>query len=475
MPQSLFGSSERSNFIVNMKPETFRRWALFILLGFLILCPLLSLPSELAGITSLPPAALTLTGTAALAMLPAGLFKGARGLWNTALLTGAFVLWGIVSALCSFHAGDPADYTQAFVGTAGRGEGALSLVFCGCFLLLGAMLGTSEHRTLLHGMLLYGLVQCAWGILQALPVGFPSYYRDLESMLAYRVFLPSGLTGSPITLAVLLSVLELPAMLAAAYAKDRHRILYLICAGVFPVLAVRTQCLAGIVGAAVSVMIGIVYLAWKKTGKAVILTAVPGVVLGCVWWFFAPVLNGTYHDLDPSSAVMFQLYDGAVLWQDSSYRLDVSGYYFPTADASPHGTFAIGELRSVYGWLWGQTAEIIGRYPLTGTGPDCLIYPQLFRSLIPAENPNTFDRAGSYYLHTAATLGLPGLALLLSVMVQVFIRGGKTAVRGGWIQTAYLGAALVSCVTWIVGNGGVTVTPLFWMIAGVCCAQSKES
>ncbi|MBQ8079705.1 MAG: hypothetical protein IJ236_07110, partial [Oscillospiraceae bacterium] len=54
MPKTIFGTTEKSNFILNMKTETYHKWNLWILLSFLILMPVMSVPLEFARVYSLP-------------------------------------------------------------------------------------------------------------------------------------------------------------------------------------------------------------------------------------------------------------------------------------------------------------------------------------------------------------------------------------------------------------------------------------
>ena len=482
MPKTIFGTTEKSNFILNMKTTAYWRCNLYILLGFMILMPLLSVPLEFVKVYSLPVIALAVTGVAAIVFTFIGFMKSVtpRKLWLVTGLLAALVIWGYVSMMQSFCAGDPTNYNVATFGTDGRGEGLLSLLFYSCFLLLGAQLGTDENRQkLLHGMLLLGLVECAWGLLQALPINFPSYYKDLEPLVEFKTYLPSGLTGSPIFLATLLVLLEFPAMLMAAFTEDdKRRLLYLICTAVFAVMAVKTQCLIGVAGMALAIILSIIYLLWKKAGKngkTVILTAVIAFAVGIGWWVAAPFMNGTYNHDESSSVGICRLYDGSIMWKDSSYRLDASGYYVPSSGTNPNGTFDVSSIPSTYGYLWKTTAKIAGEYPIVGTGPDSLVYPQLFQYLNIQQNPNTFDRAYDFYLHTAATLGVPALLLICALLVIAFTRGGKASAYGDWIQAAFLGALLLYCIAMIVGSSSVTVAPLFWMIAGVCCNMEKEA
>ena len=246
MPKTIFGTTEKSNFILNMKTETYNKWTLWILLSFLILMPVMSVPLEFARVYSLPVIALALTGVMAIVFSFIGYMKSAtpKSLLLPTVLVCALAAWNIVSMYDAFV------LNVATFGADGRGEGALSALFYGAFFLLGAQLGTDDNRRrLLRGMLWMGLAECAWALLQMLPIGFPSYYQNLEPMLLFRVFLPSGLTGSPIFLAILLVMLAFPAVLGAMGSTERReRVLCLVSTGVFLFTAARTQCLIGIAG-----------------------------------------------------------------------------------------------------------------------------------------------------------------------------------------------------------------------------------
>lgn len=479
MPKTIFGTTEKSNFILNMPTHRYWRYNLWILIGFMILMPLMSVPLEFFRVYSIPVIALAITGVAAIVYTVIGFMKSVtpKHLWLVAGLFGAMVIWGYVSLMNSFCGGDPYNYTVATFGADGRGEGVLSILFYGCFFMLGAQLGTDDNRRrLLNAAFWMGLAECAWGLLQALPIGFRSYYKNLEPLLVFRTFLPSGLTGSPIFLATLLVMLSFPAILSAAFTQEKKpRVFYLICAAAFCLMAVKTQTLIGIAGTACSIVFALLYILWKKAGKRG-LTAVVASLAACAagigWCIAAPAINGTeFSSGQPVSG--YQLYDGAIMWEDSSYRLAASGYYVPSYDANPNGTFDMESIPDTYRFLWSSTAKIAGDYPLVGAGPDSLVYPQLYQSLTITSNPNTFDRAYNFFLHTAATMGFPMLILVCAVLVLTFLHGGRASAHGGWLQMAFLGAVLLYLLTMIIGTSTITVAPIFWMLAGCCCNMGK--
>ncbi|MCR4645512.1 MAG: O-antigen ligase family protein [Oscillospiraceae bacterium] len=478
MPKTILGTSEKSNFILNMKTGEYYKYNLRILQLFLVLMPVLSVPLEFAKVYSVPGMALSVTGVLAIVFMFIGFMKKVtpKTLWLPAILFGGMIAWGGVSVYnCYFR-------NIGLLGADGRSEGLLSIVFYACFFMLGAQLGTDDNRKkLLYSMLWMGLAECVWALLQMLPLGFPSYYKNLEPLLVFRTFLPSGLTGSPIFLATLLVMLLFPAMLGAVFAEEnKAQILCLVSAAVFALTAVRTQCLIGLAGTGLAVAAGVVTLLLRKGGKRALLTG--GIVLaafavGFAWSWFAPAVNGTYDRAGGENVAVengYVFYDGAIMWEDSAYRLNVSGYYMPNGTKNPYGHFDAESIPETYGFIWRVAGDIAKKYPLAGSGPDNLVYPQMFQSLVISGNPNTFDRAYDFYLHTAASMGFPMLALLIAVLV-ITVKRGAGQVKGSWIGTAVFGAAALYLAVMVIGSSCITVAPLFWMLAGCCCHGKEET
>ena len=470
--KTIFGTTEKSNFILNMTPESYYAYNLKILHGFLILMPLFCIPLEFFKVYSVPGMALSVTGVFAIVFVFIGFMKSEtpKKLILPACLLGAMLIWGLVSLYNSYY------YSISLFGADGRSEGWLSLLFYGGFFLLGAQLGTDDNRLkLMHGMLWLGLAECFWSLFQMLPLGFPSYYKNLEPMLLFNVYLPSGLTGSPVSLGMMLAVLLIPALLEAVFTENqKQKLLDIICVFCFSLTAVRTQCLAGVIGIILAFVISLICILIKKAGKKAVIclvTALAGILLGTAWNYVSPSLNNIYISLSEETSVSdgFYFYDGAVLWKDSSYRLEVSGYYMTSVDNNPNGTFEISSLYSVYHYLWNTTLGIIKRYPLAGSGPDNLVYPQVYQSLAVPSNPGTFDRCGNYYLQLAGTMGIPMLLLFLGLVVLTAVRGGiSLAKETNWIHTGIFCTVLLYLLLMLISTGSITVNPLFWMLAGIC-------
>jgi len=471
--KTIFHTTEKSNFILNMTPESYYGFNLKILMGFLILMPLFSVPLEFFKVYSVPGMALSIIGVFAIVFVFIGFMKDEtpKKLFLPAYLLGAMLIWGLVSLYNSYF------YSISLFGSDGRSEGWLSVFFYGSFFLLGAQLGTDDNRLkLLHGMYYMGLVECFWSLLQMLPIGLPNYYQNLEPLLLFDVCLPSGLAGSPVFLALILTLLLIPAFTEAVFTENnKQKLINLICIFCFSLTAIRTQCLIGVIGTILAVLIALVYAFIKKAGKELTLcavTAVIAILLAFVWSWFAPSLNKTYTRETSESIQIsdgFNFYDGSIAWTDSSYRLAVSGYYIKNTSNNPNGNFDISSLSDFYSYVWKNTLDVIKKYPLAGSGPDSLVYPQLYKSRSIAANPNVFDRCYNYYLHLAGTLGIPMLLLFLALMILTLSRGAKACKQqDNWLWFSIFSAVILYLLLMLIGISGITSAPLFWMLAGIC-------
>lgn len=476
MAKTIFNTTEKSNFILNMKTGEYQKFLLKILTGYLILLPLFCIPLEFFEVYSVPGMALSIIGVLAMVFVLIGFMKSVtpKSLILPAVLFLGMAAWSVVSLINSYY------YNISLMGADGRNEGVLSLIFYGCLFLLGAQLGSEDNRKkFLKALMLYGLAQCAWGLLQSLPF-FPSHYSDLEPLLLFNVFLPSGLTGSPIFLAILLVTLSVPAIIGAVRAEEKKsRTFYVLCAAAFILMAVKTQTLIGFAGSILSLVGTGVYILVKKSGKSAIAgisAALLAFVVGTGWVCASPAINGTFSretGEETSVSAGFALYDGGIMWDDSSYRLAVSGYYVEGKSNELEKSFDIDSIPATYGYLWENTLSIIKRFPLVGSGPDNLVYPQFYQHHLISGNPNTFDRCYNYYLHLAGTLGIPALLCCLAIAGIAVFRGVKHCKGGSWVSAGFCGAVLIYLCIMLIGTSSITTTPIFWMMAGAAMGEKE--
>lgn len=479
MPKTIFNTTEKSNFILNMKTEEYHSFNMKVLLGFLILVPAFCIPLEFFKVYSVPGMGFAIAGVFAMVFAFIGFMKGVvpKKMLLPAGLLGGWVGFAMISMIRSFR------YSVAVAGADGRSEGWFSVLFYASVFLISSQLGgEANHKKLFRWMLWMGLFQCGWALFQSLPIGFPNYYSLIEPILILRAFLPSGVMGSPIFLAMLLVLLLFPAMLGAALEENkRDRIFYLVCASVFALFAIRTQCLAGLSGTiAAIVTAGVTAFCkkGKKTAAIAVLTVCIAAGLGFLWSCMAPSINGTVSRSTGTEVQVpnsYALYDTGIMWDDSAYRLEGSGYYIREGDKNPNGDFIISSLISTYGYQWKNTLKIIRSYPLDGAGPDCLAYPQLYQSYIISENPNVFDRCYNYYLHIAATLGIPAALCMIAVFVLAAVRGAAAAKREkNWLYAGFTGGMILFLLLLVFCTSSITVMPVFWMVAGILAGMAAE-
>lgn len=497
MAKTIFGSSEKSNFILNMKPEQLRRYCCngLLIAAALVFAALwlfdLTLNAEgdlanqmlegnpfanlLIGLRSYS-SAFAIGGVIAMILAMIGLSKQQytkKDYLLPACLSGGMLLLGLASFLICY------DYNAGFFGQYGRNEGLLALIFYVCFFLVGTLLRTEKTIIrFLNGITCLGLAGCFWALLQSLPIeAIPSTFQKLEPILRERVFLPSGLTGNPIAFAMLLTMLGAVSVTACLFAKEKKlRIFHTVSAAIFTFFLLKTQCIAAIIGAAV-LLIGAGLLIWRRKDASAPLPKLGmlAMVIACsvVLSAFAPAMNNTQTISDNETVENgYHLYDGAIVWADGFYRLGTAGAY---SLGKAEGEFDIRSASSVHSYLWGEAADVIARYPLLGTGPDNYHYALLSTSVDVAYNPNLADRPYNDLLYIAATRGIPSLLCYLALAIISLMRAHKSGKQTKrWIFPALMIAVTGYLLTSICGISVITVAPLFWMLLGAACGPVEE-
>ena len=386
-------------------------------------------------------------------------------------ILAASLAWGVVSMFHSF------DINCSLLGYQLRDEGLLTLLIYASVFYLGTMLRRPENRSkFFTGLIIFGIAQVLWGFLQAQPFfPFPSSYRRIDPLLLDELRLPSGFTDSPITYAMLLSML-IAVSVPYAYKAGRkiQRILSMICACGSIIMSFKTQTIAGLIAGFGGLLLTAVcmFVFRKNEGRKWV---VPATVLCTVcasltWVYFSPVLNGTYQTWnDEKTSSGFYLYDGGVVWSDSYYRLFTSGPYVPS---QPHD-FEIDDACSVIKYCWSEGTRVIRKYPVLGTGPDNFHFTQLHSSMEIVTNPNSVDRPYNDFLFIAATRGIPALILhLILIGWCIYLACKRRKEADGWQMLTAAGAVIMYSAAAFVGTSVLTVAPMFWMLLGVAASET---
>ena len=338
MAKTLFGTSDKSNFILNMDLDKFRAGCgklaliLFWATGISQLLNHMLAPSETAlaqllengGLGGVVVFFLLLLRRMSLVFSTVGvfaLFATTIGLIRkqfskaTAvpyLLLLASLIWAMISRFHSY------DLKVSLLGYPGHEEGWFALLmYAGVFFLGTMQRKKSDLERFARGLLTFGVVQGVIGFLQAIPlVDFLDEnkglnpYRNIEPLLFWNVRIPTGMAETPITYAMLMAMLGAVAVPAALLAEEKKtRRLAYISMFLSVLMALKTQTVAGLIAGFGILLIAVILFIRKRkqaTGKALLLpcTAGAAAVLAVVWIGLTPTINQAYfHPLKKAATV----------------------------------------------------------------------------------------------------------------------------------------------------------------------------
>ncbi len=535
MAKTIFGSSEKSNFILNMDLGRYRNAAAKLMLVILWCVGLSEGINHLtnrananfsdmideggfSAVIALLFVALRSTatifsvvGVLAIIAMVIGLMRKQFSKKTAVpyLLLAGSLIWAVISLFHSY------DLKTSFFGQDGRDEGWLALLIYAAVFYLGTMLREKQQQEkFLRGVMIFGIVQCIWGIVQALPLidykstdAGLSPYRNIDVMLLWNLRLPTGMTDSPVAYAMMLGMFGAVSVPAALIAKEKKTIVSAaICRCLCIVMALKTQTMTGLIaaGGIFLCMIVTAVIKRKESGSRawlMPLLTVIAVTVGGLWVWFTPAINQTYRRSDratvkphedgiaftaweddvadivrPNGFMMTDLdgaevpalYDGGIVWEDGYFRLGTQGPY----SVSTENTVNVYDAFAVRKYCREQGIRALKIDPLLGVGPDNFYFTQLRVSYDLGGNPNSVDRPYDDYLYIAATRGIPSLILHIVLLGWCLFRAWQRRRDGnGWLLTAAVSAVLVYAAAAFTGISVLTVAPLFWMLLGMLAAD----
>lgn len=461
MPKTIFGTTEKSNFILNMKRETVKKWV------HALLCACIIVP--LAG------SMFIMGAEGASPFLGAFLYAAGFSciLFYLVLLLRKDIRFGdnpaayLIAALAalafaSYYRAALDGLSQEHINTAmlgelGRYEGLLALfAYFGIFLLASAVMTNRSVTAILDILIGAGLIQSAVAVLQHIPCGFPSDFRKLPSILLLKdVHLSSGLADSPIFYGSFVTLAGGAAIIGAMYAKNITRARFygvtaaalfmtgLFTSSVVPLIGMGTALAAAAVielssgGAPVKFTEGRL-----KTPRSRLLaiTAAFGAILALVLIF-----QGIY------------LRDKAIAYTDAYNRL------FIVASPSPVNNDSLWKIARE------RSLILIKQRPLLGVGPDLMAKAQLYDNAL---RTDSIDRSYNEYLYIAATRGIPSMLVYIGLLGATIVRLVKdlrkfSENKEEWFRPAILTAVLAYSVQAYFSVSAVTVAPFFWLLLGI--------
>jgi hypothetical protein len=484
MPKTIFGTTEKSNFILNMGSNTLQKWIHGVLI-FCIIFPLIG-AAVLCGSehkTYLSGAFLYATGfTCVLFFLIVLLKKDLLFKDNKSYVAIVIMaVLGLATYYVSYFVtykdfSAVAELNAPLLGNIGRQEGYLAVLsYFGIFLLATTVSKQSAVKNVFDVLIGAGIVQSVVAILQHIPgLGFPSDYRDLSIILVKNVFLSSGFTDSPIFYGAFMTLVSGIAITGAVYEKNKIRAeIYGVSAVLFFVTSLFTSSIIPFIGiGSVLVLLIVVQFINAKKGNAQtfeakllktpasrMITLIAALAAAFAVIFFTQGINLS----DMLGKVRISR-EKSIAFYDSFFRL-FSGSAMSPRDPS-----------SLYKLAWGDSIDVIKKYPLLGAGFDCFGYAlSLFD-----RGSNFTDKSYNEYLYIAATRGIPALLVYLALIVFSIKRMcGKLsqffADSTKWFRPALFVAVTAYLIQAFFNASTITVAPFFWLLLGLTWSNRLDS
>lgn len=462
MPKTLFGTSEKSNFILNMNKTTVRKWVIGLLCACIIV-PLIGgmFITGIEGTSSFLGSFLYATGFSCILFYIVLLLRKDITFKE---YPPAFLIIGLaVLAFASYYrvalSGTvQEDINTMLLGETGRYEGLLALfAYFGIFLLATAVMKYSSVRIIFDILVGAGIIQAIVAVMQHIPWDFPSDFRKLPALLLLKdVHLSSGLSDSPIYYGTFLTIVCSVAVSGAIYEKNltRARVYGISSAFFF---------LTGLFTSSVIPLIGI--------GTALVVTAVLEFTAGKGGTKFdAGILRSSRKRL-AAIILAFAAIFGIVFATQGIYLRDKSIAYsdaynrlFIVSGASPRNTDSLWKIGTE------RSLNMIKDHPLLGVGPDMMAKTQLYGG--EETQVDALDRSYNEYLYIAATRGIPSLIIYVALLGATIFRLIKdvklfASDREKWFRPALLTAVIAYSVQAYFSVSAVTVAPFFWLLLGI--------
>lgn len=469
MAKNIMHTSDKSNFILNMTEEQYSKGAAFGLIAACLTVSLFTVYPEFSASAAYSITAIGLAIPGVICIILALISVIRKFISKKAIFAacafGAMVGWGAVSLIDSY------DMNVGFYGYPQRGEGLMAILFYCCFFITAASIKREKAlKAVVNGIITAGLVNSIFAMIQIFTGKFSHYKR----FSLHIKFAASGLSHSPIFLAMVLSLALIAALVVFVTDPSKKRKIFCIISScTFTFTMIYTFSLVSLVGIGLAVIIAIAAAVMKKTSKKQLLLLAAPIVVGALAIVLCFNGLGTDNDVD------YKLHDGRILWTgDAFLRASASGNYDKLA-------VDINDTYDVYDYLNRKTIDIIKENPMTGTGPEQLVYPQIYTvtdklgnklesmAEVTKENPGTFDKVYNEYLYTAATRGIPSLIALLCVILSVLSVGYKNMKKSSSPESVCLFfVTLGGSLIFLIGCSNIAFAPIFWTTAGASCAMS---
>lgn len=460
---TIFGTTEKSNFILNMKMSTTYKIEKILLVISVALIILGGAIWLFSGQKS---------NYIGMGLLACGAF--ATGLWyaisvwktRTPILKNKsfFIIIGL-AVIAILSTLDSWSKIQSIYGNSGRFEGVIALISY-LLLFLGATIIYEKKSIgfILDAIVIAGVLNAIIALLQKTSIVYTPF-RHLFSTVEENAFLPSGLVGNPIFLATLLVLVNSVALFGALFDENKKRkIAFGFALILFAVVAPLTNSLVAFIGMPLSYVIGLIFTIVKKEKSAII---------RCIVYMAMTAISFVTLMLAGVSGIK----DLSIAFQDGYYYLFISGAYSKSA-ADGAGLYQMG---------FDIAKKILGdfsmdtHYWLLGTGPDCIAFPQIIgaKYFDLTTVPNSLDKIYNQYLNLACSQGIFALIGYVAIIALSLKKGlskaGTFFKENNWHTQALVVSIIVYAVITMFSVSTIYVSPFFWIMAGLLNADFHDA
>lgn len=458
-PKTIFGTTSKSNFILNMRQETLQNW-IAVLLAACIIVPQIT-GFLVYGVNASPAfmsAGLYFTGFSCILFFLIAMIKGSLSFKKDKILR--LIVFMAVWAFASYYSvvlrRDAASeiVNTALSGEIGRYEGLLTLLgYFGIFCLAACVTREKTVRLVMDIVIAAGVVQSLFAVFQHIPkLRFMPNFADLPTIALKDVMLSQGLSESPIVFGTFLTIVFAAALTGAVYEKSilRARI-YGAASMLFWLVGFFTSSIVPIIGmSAVFIIISVIVFASKpvKFENGLLKTSVyryaaaavgMAVIFALIWIF-----QGIY------------IRDKAIAYYDAYFRLFIVTNYSYVNE------------QSLYGIGLEKSLHFIKEHPILGIGPDLMAKYQMMNEEL---SLCSIDRSYNEIVYIAATRGVPAAAafvvFLIASIKASFGRLRTLAKDGSWLYMALFTAIAAYIIQSFFSFSSILCAPIFWLLCGL--------
>ncbi len=465
-PKTIFGTTSKSNFILNMRQETLQNWIAALLAACIIVPQITGF--LVYGVNTSPAfmsAGLYFTGFSCILFFLIAMIKGSLSFKKDKILR--LIVFMAVWAFASYYSvvlrRDAASeiVNTALSGEIGRYEGLLTLLgYFGIFCLAACVTREKTVRLVMDIVIAAGVVQSLFAVFQHIPkLRFMPNFADLPTIALKDVMLSQGLSESPIVFGTFLTIVFAAALTGAVYEKSilRARI-YGAASMLFWLVGFFTSSIVPIIGmSAVFIIISVIVFASKpvKFENGLLKTSVyryaaaavgMAVIFALIWIF-----QGIY------------IRDKAIAYYDAYFRLFIVTNYSYVNE------------QSLYGIGLEKSLHFIKEHPILGIGPDLMAKYQMMNEEL---SLCSIDRSYNEIVYIAATRGVPAAAafvvFLIASIKASFGRLRTSAKGGSWLYMALFTAIAAYIIQSFFSFSSILCAPIFWLLCGLAFEKNHD-